>query len=568
MDRTRLTTLIVIFKLALGASDLETHCGSGFDEQSLVQLRLNVGAGRGKLIANASLTNDHRNRRRANFSITDIVNQGWARQRAPEGSRPTKIPSIDNTNTDIHKILAVVAGMTLLGFGVDKMCPKWPLAGRIPAWSLAMLLASYLLIIPGCMKELWSVETWVNEMGSMVAVTFSDHDYLPGPKTESLLSFLSWLCLPEAGSSKPAAFVLGFYALGIPGIKLLLLLVGECWRGSKDPYRCRAASWCTRFVQSISKWACPDMFVYVLMCLLFNRLDKAPLVTSGATMLSGFSCYCIFCLLSTISSLAIYPHDSISDEKTSEAQTAAAISPRAQQQKALIALIVTLASCSAFFYCMLRGMNEDALTLDVSLETVPTLTEEMILLARMGGVEKFMSDRLSFRDGIEQLWNWYARTQELTCGLALVLFAVFVVLLTVLDVLCLAALACLHAVRTRYGPGLADLLGQHCETVSCYLGHLAMLDVCVFGIALLALTGETAFKSQGLYVFMKRGVAYLAIAESFHYLAHYVVMTFCLAKPEEAMCQDMDKLSRIPETYSDSACASTTMPCSAVNTSR
>merc|ERR1719375_1682922 len=95
------------------------------------------------------------------------------------------------------------------------------------------------------------------------------------------------------------AFAAFSYAIAIPFIKFLMLILAECWRCSEDAGRVRRARWCIRTVQVISKWACPDMFAYILLLYLFHRLDGSKYLNAPAELDIGFTCFSIFCTLST-----------------------------------------------------------------------------------------------------------------------------------------------------------------------------------------------------------------------------------------------------------------------------
>jgi len=59
------------------------------------------------------------------------------------------------------------------------------------------------------------------------------------------------------------------------------------------------------FVQQISKWACPDMFAYILLTYLVRSLNHPPTLQGLMQLDLGFTCFSIFCVGSTVSSLGI-----------------------------------------------------------------------------------------------------------------------------------------------------------------------------------------------------------------------------------------------------------------------
>merc|ERR1719382_2393597 len=96
------------------------------------------------------------------------------------------------------------------------------------------------------------------------------------------------------------------YAMILPAMKLILLLGGELYRFSPHAGEIAFSRGCIRFVQVISKWACPDMFAYILMMYLIRGLDdNTSVLESDAQLDIGFMLFSVFCIGSTVSSLAV-----------------------------------------------------------------------------------------------------------------------------------------------------------------------------------------------------------------------------------------------------------------------
>merc|ERR1719401_1285054 len=92
----------------------------------------------------------------------------------------------------------------------------------------------------------------------------------------------------------------------VPALKLVLMIVGEMWRFSDDPFRRCVSYQAVRFVQVISKWACPDMFAYILMTYLLRDLDlRSDIISSAGFLDTGALCFSMFCIFSTLSSPAV-----------------------------------------------------------------------------------------------------------------------------------------------------------------------------------------------------------------------------------------------------------------------
>merc|ERR1712226_666148 len=58
-------------------------------------------------------------------------------------------------------------------------------------------------------------------------------------------------------------------------------------------------------VQAMSKWACPDLFAYILMAYLFRSLHKPPHLLSSFQLDVGFTCFSVFCIGSTLATLGL-----------------------------------------------------------------------------------------------------------------------------------------------------------------------------------------------------------------------------------------------------------------------
>lgn len=165
-------------------------------------------------------------------------------------------------------------------------------------WMLSLLVASYTLLIPGLFSTLLSykISVWVSP-GVSKQLRAS---------TETMISFIRMLSHTGCWTGA-AALVL--YAMLVPLLKIILLALAERWRHAEDHASLRYSSWCIRAVQAASKWACPDMFAWILLMCLVRGMggDAGPHLFSAAKLDVGFTCFCLFCVGSTISSLGISP---------------------------------------------------------------------------------------------------------------------------------------------------------------------------------------------------------------------------------------------------------------------
>merc|ERR1719476_120520 len=91
-------------------------------------------------------------------------------------------------NLSLIVIVAFVVAVTSLGYVFGRFCTHWaPSEGRPPAWVLALLLASYALLIPGIQQVLFSFTISVELLGLSVTITM-DPQGNPDSITESMYS--------------------------------------------------------------------------------------------------------------------------------------------------------------------------------------------------------------------------------------------------------------------------------------------------------------------------------------------------------------------------------------------
>jgi len=170
---------------------------------------------------------------------------------------------------------------------------------RPPAWSMAMLVTSYLLLWPGLTQVIFSFNIVVSVLGHRI-------DVQPEKDQKSCTETITGLVnLLEKTGSHTGAVLIVLYAVVVPAVKLLLLAMGELLRFSRNRCGIRIARVCISMVQAVSKWACPDMFAYILLVHLVRVLQHQPIILTAAQLDVGFSSFSVFCVCSTISSLGI-----------------------------------------------------------------------------------------------------------------------------------------------------------------------------------------------------------------------------------------------------------------------
>merc|ERR1719356_589013 len=102
-------------------------------------------------------------------------------------------------------------------------------------------------------------------------------------RTETMMSFVQMLS--ETGCWFGVAMLI-LYAVLIPLLKIVLLALGTRWRSSNDPEHQKSAARCIGAVQVASKWACPDMFAWILLMYLVRGMggDAGPHLLSAAKL--------------------------------------------------------------------------------------------------------------------------------------------------------------------------------------------------------------------------------------------------------------------------------------------
>lgn len=355
------------------------------------------------------------------------------------------------------------------------------------------------------------------------------------PVTESMLSVIGLLF--RTGGRTGAFFVI-LYAMVLPALKIVLLVLGELWRGSDNPNLQAVSSICILLVQVTSKWATPDLFAYILLLFLFRHLDHPPLIRSEAVLDVGFECFGVFCLCSTFSTLAIHRPplqrgaSGLGGAKYTAVGQAArpALLHRLGRNNALLAVSV---STVAFAVLLLSGLLAPCMGLHL---------DTSILLKPKGPVPVNMKWALD--DAIEvldlkpmlhtevSLWQClnalgaYISQCEAASILAFTMLALFAVALTMADMIMLI-LATL-ALGTP-GPNTA-------MAVSRVLKHISMLDVFCMGVFVVCLAGQ-AYRSVGFNLELRRGLMPLVGAEALHYITHYFVSS-AVSVDEEGFSSD------------------------------
>ena len=147
--------------------------------------------------------------------------------------------------------------------------------GRPRFWSILLLLASYLLLIPGLINPVFSFSIVINIIGHRKVVE-PEAGHPVCTETTNGLAHLLW----KTGS-KIGAFLVILFSMVIPAIELVMLILGEVFRFGSA--KCAEFFWWVIiWVQHRSKWASPDMFAYILLVDLVRTLEVESLILSRA----------------------------------------------------------------------------------------------------------------------------------------------------------------------------------------------------------------------------------------------------------------------------------------------
>jgi len=427
-----------------------------------------------------------------------------------------------------------------LGWLLPKLCTRFAVKKERPQlWVFGLLIASYALLIPGLFEVLFSFIVIGKLLGFTMVITQGGPNFSPGALTENAFGLVGELV--HSGAILGAVLLI-FYAMVIPAVKLILLVVGECWRFSYNPTKVQVARVSIRVVQVISKWACPDMFAYILLLYLVRSVgERSPYVETGAKLDVGFLCFSAFCICSTISSLLItLPKRHIEEDTQESPPLLLKVCGRTGMMWAVFSLLFV------FVILFVLGLVSPvmALRLDLSQLNLPLAVKPIIKgLDLAEGVDA----DVTLLDCISALGKW-VYSGEASCILALVMLAFFVVGLTALDMILVLLVA------TGMRPGTSETHGEE-ETApeevrnddrSSIAGsdmteapkvvprnlalaaahvvkHVCMLDVFVMAVVIVGLAAGV-YRAQGLLISIGEGTWWLLAAELVHLFTYYQVL--------------------------------------------
>jgi len=418
-------------------------------------------------------------------------------------------------------IVGIVLAL-LVGFALDKRFAARSKKSREPFWVISLLVMSYLYLIPGLFCVLFSFNMFLDlGPGQKFGIGPGGGFNMTPGTTETMIGLVK--LLNRTGSTIGAVLVVT-YAIIIPAIKLLLVFVGNFLQNSVD--WAKTSRRCIQAVQNLSKWACPDMFAYILLMYLVKSLDHPPKLICAGRLDLGFAFFSLFCVGSTVASLGIR----VPDREHGWWQAAG----RSLGMDSLIFVVGLLFAsfCLLFF----GGASNTVMALQVG-----HINESMDMFIQSLGLTQFLHSEVSIWKCIGGLAEEVGRG-EVDSLLGFIMMAVFVVGITVLDMLVLVSIAVLFKMGRK-----AD--GVSLMKISWYLKKLSMLDVHCMGVAVVTLC-MLMYRSQGVMVSMGQGQVFLVIAEVVHYIAYYTVkgtvefvspIDFTDSLPEDTAAEDKEE---------------------------
>lgn len=384
-------------------------------------------------------------------------------------------------------------------------------AGHPSCWVLSLLTISYSLLIPGLVCTVFSMN--IGAMGSMSL----KHN------TENTMTFVH--ALASDGCWLGSVFLVAF-AVVIPSFKLLMLGLGELWRHSPSPDRLRRARLCIHCLQLVSKWACPDMFAYIFLLYLVRGMDKPPTLNGLFQLDVGFTCFCLFCLGSTVSALGIRLPESPSKVGECE-ERPSTFNQWATRLGAKGVLILAVCLTAVSTVLLVLGASTPCMALRLEINTLfdnGTIPNNPVVRKF---VEKLDLPNLAKADVciwqcIMELARWTMKG-EVNSFLALVMLGVHVVAFTVLDIILLNLIAIgkqCNSMQGNTGGALRDL--HAVSEATRVLKKLSMLDVLVVGVVIVVLSGSI-YKKQGMVLSVGWGLFMLLGAEICHHILYLIV---------------------------------------------
>jgi len=228
----------------------------------------------------------------------------------------------------------------------------------------------------------------------------------------------------------------------------------------------------------------------------------------------GFTCFSLFCVVSTLASLGIHAPDAISSSGLWSS-----FAGKLGLDRVLALVAVFWVGFSVLFFA---GMTTPVMLLRLTLDRLYAphgpLPETMFGIPLQPVIENLHLPELANSDvsiscAISSLYVW-ARRGEANSVLAFVMLGFFVIALTIAD---MAVLGCI-AVRLR-----AQLPVRGLAKAAVALRKLSMLDVLIAGVVVVTMC-TSIYHKDGIFVWWGAGLHALLCAEALHYSTYYLVL--------------------------------------------
>lgn len=384
-------------------------------------------------------------------------------------------------------------------------------------WVGCLLVTSYLMLIPGLSLTLFQAEIKAS-VGHGLQMPITEQEENMFGLVDTLVKEGLWL----------GASLVTIYAFVVPLVKAgLLVVLGVTWRQSgdvKNIWRNRVVA----VVQTVSKWAAPDMFAYILLSCLLHSLDQRPRLEAEMTMGVGFTCFCLFCAGSTISALGIRrnPESTVGNQDVVNFGVFAHLSlackeraPHFELSRRARVCLLTLMSV-LFVGLMVVGLTEASmkmvLDMDLLYESNPTFKMFRRVIERLD-LEDLFDKEVSMWGCLTDLHS-RALMGHANEGVAFAMLAVFAVTMPIASFLALVVAGLCDLMGDNYGAMAAD--ARKCART---VGHLSMLDVSIMGSIVVALSLRS-WREKGCVVELGSGVPFLVGAELCRYAVFHLVM--------------------------------------------
>jgi len=406
-------------------------------------------------------------------------------------------------------LIAGLVALGVLGLLIDKVwCKDKPFilrSSRTRLWARFMVWTSYMYLVPGLFAVLFSFNLRVKLPSGTILGVDPGGGIGPGkPITETMVGLVETLW--TTGGQMVAVLVV-FYAMAIPALKIILLSIGT-YAGDEPSSTSRRCFW---IVQNISKWACPDLFAYILLMQLIEDLGGiSPYVVTASQMDLGYTCFSLFCIGSSIASLGYR----VPDREHALFQRIAVLLGGKEKVVYYVAVLTVV-----FFGLFIGGIVNPAMGVELG-ELNATMQAALESLGLTGKIKAHIGIGHCTKELVEDVLRGHV-----TSIISFNMLLVFVIIMPALDMILLL----MSAVRLKAGSASAN--GGMTMARAWICKKLAMLDVAIMGIVVVSLA-MTMYR-QYLVVKLHRGLWLSLIAEGVHYFTYYLVKaTFELELPE------------------------------------